>query len=97
MSKVLQQAEDRSSVIKTTAWCLAKFLLGDPPAPPNITRALIPTLAQTLLRTEMLEVTENIMAGISRYASDTDDDALICLLEQEGLLDKFFELIYHEN
>ena len=81
--------------MKVTAWCLAKFLLGDPPAPVKTTRTIVPVLAQTLLRTQTEEIIQDIMAGLSRFASDSDDQVLCCLLEQEGLLDKLFDLTQH--
>ena len=53
MTQVLQQEENGTSLMGTTVWCLVSFLKGDPAPKLSITEPMIPTLIDTLYRTDV--------------------------------------------
>ena len=97
MTQALTAADEGSSLMATTAWCLVSFLKGDHPPRLGITEVMIPVLVQTLFRTNTEQIITDLMAGLSLWTADASDVHLLELVESCDFIAKLMELVHHKN
>ena len=65
--RILSESENGSTLMENATWCLVSFLKGDPAPQTKFTEQMIPTLIETLLRTDMDKVMGHVLAGLNLF------------------------------
>ena len=65
--RILSESENGSTMMQNATWCLVSFLKGDPAPQTKFTEQMIPTLIETLLRTDMDKVMGHVLAGLNLF------------------------------
>ena len=96
IAAALDNTQAGSSAMRNLAWCLSNFMKGDePPHFPHVVPG-IPALVRALQRTDVDEVINDIVWGLSHFTASAEVDKMRCVIAS-GAIRRIVQLLDHSK